>query len=194
MPFAILAAAFFLLGVMSTAILTHQVPMLIDRGMTSGKAAGAQVVYGVTLTFGRLFVGAALDRFFAPRVLMTSLCGVVLGLLGYASGASGAAAFVCAALVGFGVGAEVDALGYIVARYFDRGAYGRIYALVLACFTLGGGIGAAALGAIRTAHGTYTPGLWLIAAATTLAIAVLSRLQRSSETRELSQIARAQTV
>ena len=64
--FFVIAGVFFLLGFMSTAILTHQVPMLVDEGMAPGKAAFVQVAFGLALTIGRLSVGFSLDRFL-PR-------------------------------------------------------------------------------------------------------------------------------
>ena len=174
--FALLTAAFLLLGFMSTAILAHQVPMLVDAGFTPARAAAVQVVYGLALTAGRLVVGFSLDRFFAPRVLMASLGGIVVGLAFYARGVTGDAAFLCAALIGFGIGAEFDVLGYLVARYFGRRTYGKLYAVVLSVFTFGGGLGAAVFGAVRTRHGDYAPALWAVTATTCIAILLLSRL------------------
>ena len=81
-----------------------------------------------------------------------------------------------AALIGLGVGAEIDVLGYLIPRYCGRVAYAKLYGILLAAFQLGGGIGAAALGIIRTSQGEYTNGLWAIAVSTTLAIIVISRL------------------
>lgn len=174
--FKLVAGSFVFLGIMTSAVMTHLVPMLVDRGMTPDRASFVQAVLGLSIIAGRLSVGYLLDRYFAPRVLIVSLVGVVLGLLAYARGASGDLAFPAATLVGFGLGAEIDVLGYLVPRYFGRRAYGKIYGAILAAFQLGAGIGAALLGIIRTKQGTYTLGIYLIAAGTVIAMVILSRL------------------
>ncbi len=174
--FWLTAADFFLLGSMSTGIATHQVPMLIDRGLTPQNAANVQSLFGVALIVGRLGVGYLMDRIHAPYVAMASLLGPVLGLALYALGAAGGAAVACAVLIGFGIGAEFDVLGFIIARYFGRKAYGKLYGVLFSVFLIGGGIGAAGLGIVRTNTGTYDPGLWAVAAGTLIALLLLGRL------------------
>jgi len=100
----------------------------------------------------------------------------VLGLVLYALGAAGGAAALCAVLIGFGIGAEFDVLGFVIARYFGRKAYGKLYGVLFSVFLFGGGIGAAGLGIVRTDTGTYGPGLWAVAAATLVALVLLARL------------------
>lgn len=174
--FWIIAAAFFLLGTMSTAIVTHQVPLLIDAGLSAQKAAFVASAFGATLIVGRVAAGFVLDWIFAPYVMMVSLLGPITGLVMYALGSRGDLAFLWAALIGFGVGAEFDVLGYLVPRYFGRQAYGKLYGVLLSAFQLGGGIGAAALGVIRTSHGNYAPGLWGITATTVFALVLFGGL------------------
>jgi 4,5-dihydroxyphthalate decarboxylase len=174
--FWIVAAAFFLLGIMSTAIVSHLVPMLVDGGLAPQSAAYVQSAFGVALIVGRLTVGVLLDRFFAPSVMIASLLGPVLGLTMYALGAGGGAVFLWAFITGFGVGAEFDVLGYLIPRYFGRRSYGKMYGVLLSGFLLGGGVGAALLGVIRTAYGSYTIGLWGIVAATAAAALLFARL------------------
>ena len=174
--FWVVAAAFFLLGIMSTALVSHQVPMLIDAGLSPQRAAYVQSVFGIALIVGRLTMGFLLDRFFAPYVMVGSLLGPIIGLAMYALGAGGNAAFVWALIIGFGVGAEFDVLGFLIPRYFGRRSYGNFYGVLLSGFLLGGGMGTAALGAVRTSYGSYTPGLWGILVATLAAALLFLRL------------------
>ena len=118
--FWIIASAFFLLGTMSTAIVTHQVPMLIDAGLRAQKAAFVASAFGISLIVGRLVAGVLLDWIFAPYVMMVTLLGPIAGLVMYARGSTGDLAFLWSALIGFGVGAEFDVLGYLIPRYFGR--------------------------------------------------------------------------
>jgi len=175
-PFWIMAVAFFLLGTMSTAIVTHQVPMLIDSGLTPQRAAFVASAFGISLIVGRLIAGVLLDWLFAPYVMMVTLLGPIAGLIMYAQGSPGDLAFLWSALIGFGVGAEFDVLGYLIPRYFGRQAFGKLYGVLLSAFQFGGGIGAAVLGVIRTAHGNYAPGLWGITATTFVALLAFATL------------------
>jgi MFS family permease len=174
--FWIIALTFFLLGTMTTSIVAHLVPLLVDAKINPQTAVFAMTVFGIAVILGRIVAGILLDYLFAPYVLIGFLLGPVVGLSMLAVGSSGAAVFAWAALLGLGVGAEIDVLGYLIARYCGRVAYAKLYGILLASFQLGGGIGAAALGILRTSQGTYTAGLWTIALTTTLAIVVVTQL------------------
>jgi predicted MFS family arabinose efflux permease len=161
---------------MTTSIVAHLVPMLVDAKINPQTAVFAMTVFGIAVIVGRIVAGILLDYIYAPYVLISFLLGPVIGLSMFAIGSSGPAIFAWAALLGLGVGAEIDVLGYLIARYCGRVAYAKLYGILLASFQLGGGIGAAALGIMRTSQGTYANGLWAIALTTALAIIVISRL------------------
>lgn len=175
-PFWIIAITFFLLGTMTTTMVAHLVPLLVDAKIAPQTAVFAMSVFGIAVILGRILAGFLLDYLYAPWVLIAFLVGPVIGLVMFAMGSAGTAAFVWAALIGLGVGAEIDVLGYLIPRYCGRIAYAKLYGSFLAAFQLGGGIGAAAFGIIRTAQGSYTNGLWAIAITTTLAMIVISQL------------------
>ena len=175
-PFWIIAVSFFLLGTMTTTIVAHMVPMLVDRGMPPQTAVLSMSAFGIAVILGRICAGLSLDYFYAPWVLIAFLVGPVVGLVMFAIGGAGSPTLVWAALIGLGVGAEIDVLGYLIPRYCGRLAYAKLYGSLLAAFQLGGGIGAAALGIIRTSQGNYTNGLWAIAVTTTLSMIIISQL------------------
>src|SRR5262249_7768968 len=89
---------------------------------------------------------------------------------------TGGSAFLFAGLIGFGVGAEVDVLGYLIPRYFGRQAYGKIYAVILSAFEIGAGLGSTFVGAIRTSQASYTPALWALAAVSVVVMLLFARL------------------
>ena len=66
-----------------------------------------------------------------------------------------AATFTAIAL-GFAVGAELDLMGYLVARYFGIAQFGRVYGWQYAGFVAASGIGPLWVGALRDATGNYT--------------------------------------
>ena len=119
-------AAIFCLSLGLGGLMIHFVPILLDIGLTISEAVKVAGVIGIAVVLGRLLVGFAVDRIFAPRVaiaiLFACICGV-LALAAFGSVVAVPAAFV----IGFSVGAEVDLIGYLVARYFGMHAYGQIY-------------------------------------------------------------------
>jgi MFS family permease len=158
--FGIVTAAYFLLGLINTALISQQTPLLIDAGMTPQKAAFVQSLFGLFLLLGRLAAGALLDRVFAPFVMIAVCVGGASACLIYSTGPHGEVVFLAAALLGLLVGAEFDVLGYLVRRYFGSGAFGKTYGAIFAVFQLGGALGAAAFAYSHAASGGYRQGLY----------------------------------
>ncbi len=161
--FALLSIAFLLVGVATTAIIVHQVPLLTDAGMSPRKAALVQTVFGIFGLIGRLVAGALLDRFRATRVMMVFVIGGVAACSAYALGAGGNLAFVCSALIGLLFGTEFDVLAYMIKRHYGMRSFGKIYGMVFAVFQFGAGFGAALLPMTRDHFGSYAAGLWIFA-------------------------------
>ena len=174
--FWLLAAAYFLLGVINTALITQQIPMLIDSGLTPQAAAFVQSVFGIAMMVGRLGTGYIIDRIFAPRVMIVVALGAAAACALYGIGVSGGMVYVCATLIGLVVGAEFDVLAFMIKRYFGILAYGKLYGVIFAIFQFGAGIGAAALPISRGYFGSYTPGLYAFGIILVLSAAVFSRM------------------
>lgn len=174
--FWLLAGAYFLLGVINTALITQQIPMLIDSGLTPQAAAFVQSVFGIAMMVGRLGTGYVIDRVFAPLVMIVVSLGAAIACAMYGSGVTGGMVFVSACLIGLVVGAEFDVLAFMIKRYFGIVAYGKLYGVIFAVFQFGAGIGAAALPISRGQFGSYTPGLYAFGIVLVLAAVVFSRL------------------
>jgi len=140
-----LALAFFLTTVAINGALVHVVPLLTDRGMTASAAAGTIAAAGMALIAGRVAAGYVMDRVFAPYVAMASLLGPMAGLavLGWNVPVS---PFVATALLGLGIGVEVDLMSFLVTRYFGLRAFGALHGLQFAALVLGNAVGASVLG------------------------------------------------
>jgi len=80
-----------------------------------------------------------------------------------------------AVLVGLGLGAEVDLIGYLQSRYFGLRAFGQVYGYLFAVFTVGAGIGPFVMGATFDAAGSYRP--ILIAFFGVLVVAAIAMLR-----------------
>jgi len=170
-------AAIFCLSLGLGGLMIHFVPILLDLGLPTSAAVKIAGVIGIAVVLGRLLVGFAVDRIFAPwvaiAILFTCICGVLaLALLG--STVAVPAAFV----IGFSVGAEVDLIGYLVARYFGIHAYGQIYGRQYSAFLIATGLSPVILGAVRDATGTYTASLFIAAAFMIVSAALFAKLPK----------------
>ncbi|WP_397474898.1 MFS transporter [Pusillimonas sp.] len=159
----IIVLAFALLGAVSTAAIVHQTRVLIDLGMTPQAAGGLQAVLGIALIFGRVCTGWLLDRIHASTIMIVLCLVAALALFGLGSGAPFNSAILCAAAIGFVVGAEFDVLSYIIPRYFGIKSFGAIYGVIFAAFQLCAALGIMAVGVSRSNFGGYSQALFALA-------------------------------
>ena len=159
----LLLVSFFLVGIAITAILSHLVPMLIDRGMGQTAAARCMSALAVGLIFGRMLAGYLMDHLFAPFVTAGFITvGLAGGICLLALGAVGTWAFVAAVLVGLATGSEISEIAYMVGRYFGQRSFGLIYGLMFGAFQLGSSIAAPMMGYYHDVNGDYTGALWAL--------------------------------
>ncbi|MEU7373665.1 MFS transporter [Streptomyces albidoflavus] len=175
-PFWLVLAAFLLLGAVGTGIIVHQIPLLLDAGISPSTANLVPVGLGIALVAARIVTGWLLDRFTVSQVMTVHLLGGVVAVLLFASGPGVPAALLAAALAGMLIGAEFDVLSYLVPRYFGRRAFGRIYGVAFSVFQIGGAIAATAVGVSRESHGSYTPAMLALAAACLICAALFQGL------------------
>ncbi|MCY1667457.1 MFS transporter [Rhizobium sp. SL86] len=183
--FIVLALAFFLLGFVNTGLVTNQISLLIDGGLTPQNAAFVQSVFGIAVLLGRFLSGVLLDYLPAKRLMSAVCIGGAAACLIYASGPAGGLVFVSAILIGLVYGAEFDVLSYIIKRNFGLAAFGRIYGTIFAVFQFGAALGATLLPLSRAHLQSYGPGLVIYAAAL-LASGVLFILLRNRSTGQRS--------
>jgi MFS family permease len=178
--FWLLAIPVFLVVTAINGIVGHLVPLLTDRGFPLGQATSTLSAVGLSTIAGRLVSGYLLDRFFAPYVaaalFMLPLAGVAL----LAAGPGGSALILAAIALGFGLGAEVDVIGFMVSRYFGLRSYGEIYGCMFAIFTVGTGLGPVLMGLSFDQTRSYAPALVVFGVALVCASLLVSRLGRYS--------------
>jgi cyanate permease len=78
-------------------------------------------------------------------------------------------------LLGAVQGAEVDVMGYVLARRFDQAAYARVFGTCFGITLVGAMVGPMAMAAIFDRTGSYDLGLLLLPILPLVALAVLSR-------------------
>ena len=155
--FWMLAAIFFLGGITINGTLAHVVALLTDRGMTPLAAAGALSLSGLAAVIARLIGGWCLDKMFAPYVTAFFMLVPAAGVLLLWSEAAGAAPLTAVIFLGLGLGVEIDAMGFLISRYFGLKAFGEIYGWLFPAFTLGVGFGPALMGLSFDRAHSYDP-------------------------------------
>ncbi len=174
--FRLIAAMIFFAGLAFTGLILHLVPLLIDRGFSPAAAAMVQSSFGLSLLVGRVSGGYLMDRFFAPYVALGFLTAPLIAVILLATGAAGSWAYLVAVLIGLGLGAEFDVMGYFTSRYFGLVHYGVIYGFLFAAFQLGSTLGPVIMGYGFDATGSYIAPLWVLAASFATACVLVTLL------------------
>jgi sugar phosphate permease len=174
--FWVLITIFSLAGASVHGAVLHMSAIFTDRGITAERAAMATSLVGAAVIAGRLSAGYLLDRLFAPRVAILFYSATALGIAILCTRTNGTLALIAAFLVGLGMGAEVETMGYMISRYFGLAAFGTAYGHAFAAFMIAGSAGVYLMGAGYDRFHSYTVPLAGLAAAMVLALVLLSRL------------------
>jgi MFS family permease len=174
--FMVLAALFVFAAIGIGGMIVHLVPMLTDAGLSPVRAGAVAGLLGFAIIFGRAATGIVVDRVFAPRVACVAFALAACGCWLLAWGGAEWAA-VAAVLVGLAMGAEVDLISYLVARYFGLGAYGSIYGWLYAVFMVGSSIGPVIAGAAFDRWGNYDVGIAVLGSSLAIAAVIALRLR-----------------
>jgi MFS family permease len=174
--FWVLITIFSLAGASVHGAVLHISAIFTDRGITAERAAMATSLVGAAVIAGRLSAGYLLDRLFAPRVAILFYSATALGIAILCTRTNGTLALIAAFLVGIGMGAEVESMGYMISRYFGLAAFGTAYGHAFAAFMIAGSAGVYLMGAGYDHFHSYTVPLAGLGAAMVLALVLLSRL------------------
>lgn len=174
--FWLMAPAFLVMGVFTSGIVAHLIPLLTDRGVQPAQAAGIAATLGMSLVVGRVLAGHLMDRFFAPYVTIAFLIGPIVGFLLLATGAGTQATLLAVILIGLAFGAEIDVISYFTSRYFGVRNFGRIAAIMYALFQFGAGAGPLLMGRSFDVSGSYRTMLYVFAGLSLLAAVLVAFL------------------
>ncbi len=119
-------------------------------------AASVLGVVAIGILSGRLIVGAAFDRFWAPGVAFPAMllpAAACLMLMGTSQ--SLAMVMIGGLLLGFAAGAESDVIAFLTAKYFGMANYGQIYGMLYLPFGIGSAISPILYGLARDRTGNY---------------------------------------
>ena len=171
------AIGFTCAAVGGSAVVVHLVPMLTDVGVSRADAAKVASVVGIGVILGRVCIGWVIDHLFAPNVAAAIFVITGVGCAILAVAGPEMAPF-AAFLVGFALGAEVDLMAFLTARYFGLRNYGFLYATVYACFWSGVALGPAIAGKLFDHYGNYDLALCAVIALFALSTAAAVSLPR----------------
>ena len=167
-----------------SAMLTHMVPLLTDRGIPVATATAIFATTAMCNASWQIVIGMLLDRTNAPRFagifLLVSILG--LSLIGLAS--SSAWLIVGAVLLGIGSGTEYGLLPCVIPRYFGVKSFSELYGSIFGVSILAAGFTPILMGLAFDTRGNYNSALVLIAVALVCS-AVLIFLMPSYDSRWL---------
>ena len=154
--FWMIVAASSVFGLGLQIVNSQLVSHLGGLGVTAGVAAGALGTMALLSAVSRLIGGPIGDRV-EPRVLLAiGLIGQLAGSLLLINARDTVLVYTAVVVFGVGYGVAFVAVPSLIANYFGRQAYPRLYGIRLPVSTVVGAIGPFAAGLIFDAAGSYT--------------------------------------
>lgn len=176
------AMAFSLLAI---SLVVSLVPIFTSHGISRGQAAGIAATMGITGVIGRLSTGWLLDRF-DPRAITSVAMGlpVLTFLLLLATPGSVPFAYLAVLMMGLSLGAELDAVAFLIGRYFGMRHYGLLFGTIMSGLSIATGSAPLIAGLIYDRTGSYDlllMGAIPLSLLATLLIATLGRPPKFDE-------------
>lgn len=151
--FWMLAAAITLEVIAVHGVFLNLPPILAKHGFSALQIGGAISLMGLMQVVGRLLLGLSLDRSRSVRIAIAFFACGAGGMLLMANATSAAQALTGAILSGIAIGSEMEMAAYFTSRLFGMRDYGRIFGVVLACFTIGVALAPLLVGLAAEARG-----------------------------------------
>lgn len=165
--FVLLIIGMFLVNSPQPLVSSMMSLMLMANGASQRYAAAMLSVYTISVVFGRLISGIALDRVQPHIVAVVSLglpaIGFIMLALPYDARWLMAVAM---ALVGLAQGAETDVAAVLTSRRFGLGHYSFVFSLLMTSMGLAASVGSAVLSLTLRGGGNFNLFLILCAVAT----------------------------
>ncbi|MEY4870230.1 MAG: hypothetical protein RIS11_1424 [Pseudomonadota bacterium] len=173
--FWLLCLAYVGINLPSSGMLSQMAPMLMEEGLTSAQAAIGISAYATGQFFGRLLCGWLLDKTHPQRIAFVFTLVPAIGcILLWQTQNHYAAALLAVAAIGVQQGAEIDLLGFFVARRFGLERYGSIYGWIQVAGWMGTLTGVLLFGKVHDWTGSYT--LFQISAIVSYVVAAVTFL------------------
>lgn len=152
-----IGVATFIVMLLTIGLQIHQVPILVEAGVSPTSAAWLASLAGAAGIGGKLVSGVLLDRFQANWVGGLSLAVAALAFLFLIDSIQSPPLIVIAMVVnGYAAGSKLQIASYMTSRYAGLRHFGVIYGAVISLVTFGSGLGPLVAGVIYDASGSYT--------------------------------------
>ena len=148
-----------------SAMLTHMVPLLTDRGIPLTAATTVFATTALCNASWQIVIGAMLDRSKSPRFAGIFLILAALGLLLIGSTTDLRWLLFGAVLIGIGSGTEYGLLPCVIPRYFGVRSFSELYGTIFGVSILVSGFTPLLMGLAFDRAGNYDLALVLVAAA-----------------------------
>lgn len=174
--FWLLFIAIFGISIGGIGLSANLIPLFTDRGLSTKEAAWVLSLGGLVTWTGRIVIGWALDRFFAPHLSALVFAIAIAGVLAILFGGVGIPIYIGVVALGLCLGGEGDLLSYLVSRYFPIELVSKVVGVMWLAWAWGGGVGVYIGGLSYDWTGSYTFGIWSYVAALVIAIAAVFAL------------------
>jgi MFS family permease len=175
--FWLIAAAFALTVMGLSAILLHQIPLLIDLGVSPSHASFALAATAGVGVVGKLGFGALLDRFDQRRVIVACFLLQAAGLMLLPFAGIPAMLVLYVLIYGYAMGGNATLQATILGECFGRLHYGAIAGRMSPFIVLSQAAAIPLVGWLRDRTGTYMPAIAFIFVTTLAAALCISRLR-----------------
>jgi cyanate permease len=162
----------------NNAVVVHLPALLTDRGVSPSRAALALSLMGVASLLGRIVTGWLIDRVRASWVGAALIAVAAYGLFLLHDARSLEVAAIAAALIGFGMGGELDIAPFLLSRYFGLRSFSTLYGFVWTIMGCAAAAGSILMGRAFDASGSYDGMLVRLSIGTLAAAALLLVLPR----------------
>jgi predicted MFS family arabinose efflux permease len=153
-----IAISTFLMMLFTIALMVHQIPILIETGVSRTNAAWLASLAGVAGLAGKLITGRLLDTY-NPNLVGAITLGA--GSLGFALliETFGAISVIVVAMLinGYASGSKLQICAYLTSRYAGMKYFATIFSVMASLIALGSGLGPVVGGIAYDWHGNYTP-------------------------------------
>ena len=148
-----------------SAMLTHMVPLLTDRGIPLATATATFATTALCNASWQIVIGMMLDRTKAPRFTGLFLIVSIIGLALIGSTTDSVWLIAGAVLLGIGSGTEYGLLPCVIPRYFGVRSFSELYGTIFGVSILASGFTPILMGLAFDTHGNYNLALVFIAIA-----------------------------
>lgn len=154
-PFWLIMVAIAAGGGISTAVLSHVVPIVGDRGFSLATGTAVVSVFALVGSLWQIATGRILDVARGPKIIAPMYGLAILGLLLLEFSGSFAALIVGGACLGVALGAQFGSLPFFIARYFGMRSFGLILGSMYSAVIAAQGITPVLLDVAFDLQGTY---------------------------------------